>query len=100
MVDVQAEKGDEKRPFRVWGHPQVFERSSTSQANGWTMIEEFENLENAEKHVKRLADDLNNWKKFKSYRVEETVLAVTQVNVGRDPYMKPYVNPLKGFRDV
>ena len=86
--------------FKVYGHRQIFERSSTSQANGWFLIEEFENLENAEKHVKGLAEDLNNWYKIKSYRVEKTVLAIPQVNVGRDSHLKSYVKPLKVFKNL
>jgi len=84
-----------KNPFKIYGHHQVFEMSETNPENGWILMDEFEHLENAEKHVKRMADNLDNWYRIKSYRIEETVLAVPQVNVGRDPYMKPYVNPLK-----
>lgn len=89
-----------KKPYKIWAHPKAFEISETSPDNGWTMINEFDSPERAMEHVKILAEDMKNWHKAKSYRVEKTELVIPQINVGRDPYIKPYVNPLKGFKDV
>ncbi len=90
----EMEKKMTEKQFKVWGHPQVFERSLTAPTNGWEILEEFPDLESAKKHIDRLSKDDNMWKKIKAYRIEETVMIGKQINVGRDPYIRPNAKPL------
>jgi len=84
-----------EKPFKVWGHPKVFENSLTGPNNGWLMLGQFEKLQTAERHVEHLSKDDSFWRKIKAYRIEETIMVGKQIDVGRDSFIKAYVDPLK-----